>query len=480
MDVELEDLTKSHVPELPTTSAANEIDEWDFLAARPLSDSYETSFRNHTVFIDSVDWRNLRLLQFQIVLAFFIFIVFGLSDQTIGTIIPKLQEHYHINDVHTAIIFLALTFGYFSMAFMSGFLSANLGFQGVGVLGAMCMVLAYLVISLAPPFWLYVLCYVFSGFGFGSLDAAMNGWMGGLVDSNQLLGILHGCYGIGCTISPPVITRLMTRKNNPWAWNDYYLVLSVCSAIGLLLVSFSFKYETPAKYAFSIQLNQARKRSKESDEIEDDHLEDDSESATLAQSLSSSKVWAFSLIMFFYVGAEVAFGEWLVTFLTRIRHVSYKMSSYMATTFWLGLTGGRIGLGFITAHYFRNELNANWVYIGLLAVGYVVYCAIAFTPMVFLQFVVVFLTGVFVGPIFPTTITSSIRILPARFHASAVGFICAFGGGGGAAIPTLIGFVAEKSDLGLALFPFIITAVFIILAIAWLVIRLRYTQRHSL
>ena len=62
-------------------------------------------------------------------------------------------------------------------------------------------------------------------------------------------------------------------------------------------------------------------------------------------------------------------------------------------------------------------------------------------------------TGIAIGPIFPTTIVSLVNILPAKYQTSGIGFICAFGGGGGAGIPFLIGLL-ESSEVGLRTYPF--------------------------
>lgn len=473
MDIELDEL---HVPFLDTPPPTGV--DFEKLARGSVRDSYVVDFHGHPVAVQSADWRDSTLLRLQIAAGFLDFVLFGLAEQTLGTTIPRLQAHYQVDDLLTGVVFLAATLGYFTMALATDVLHRTLGVRGVGLLGTLSMTLAYMTISFRPPFAVFVACYFLSGVGFGSLDASLNGWMGGLVDLNQLLGILHGCYGIGCMISPPLITRLLERKANPWHWNDYYLVLSCCAALCLVFSALVFRQETAAKYAFSTLLKEARRKAadgandaEDTDDAAKDAASEDS--APLRDALRLRLVWFFAAIMFVYVGGEVAFGAWLVTFLTRIKRLPYKLSSYMATLFWLGLTAGRICLGFVTAHYFANELSANWVYIALSLAFNVLFCLFAFTNATALLFVIVFFAGLVVGPIFPTTIVASISVLPVKYHATGVGFICAFGGGGGAAVPFLIGLIAETSTLGLKFYPFIITAMYVLLLAAWLVLKVR-------
>lgn len=58
--------------------------------------------------------------------------------------------------------------------------------------------------------------------------------------------------------------------------------------------------------------------------------------------------WLCALFLFFYVGVEVALGGWIVTFMITVRKGGAFASGMTATGFWLGLTIGRVVLGFVT------------------------------------------------------------------------------------------------------------------------------------
>ena len=96
---------------------------------------------------------------------------------------------------------------------------------------------------------------------------------------------------------------------------------------------------------------------------EEEEDDDDHHSTSVRKPYLQHWYGHFALILFIYVGGEAAFAAWLVTFLLRIKNLDYKTASYMATTFWSGVTIGRIGLGFVTAHFFSSELWANLIYI---------------------------------------------------------------------------------------------------------------------
>ncbi|KAF6071868.1 Major Facilitator Superfamily protein [Candida albicans] len=445
----------------------------------PTSQETTTSkYEGEILTIDSTNWRNSRLLKLQILVSFAVFILFGLAEQTVGTIIPKLQHDYAINDIQISFIFFCSVSGYLLTAMINSITHEYLGIRGVTVLGSTSMALSYLIVSHKPPFVIFLMCYFMSGVGFGTLDASINTWMGNLVDSNQLLGIVHGCYGIGSLISPSLISYLLSKSNHPWKWQNYYVILSVVAGFCLVSLILTFKYETPKKYKYISELRhqqqkeqgQTQKDATVEDNQEDGEEEeddDDHHSTSVRKTLSSTLVWSFALILFIYVGGEAAFAAWLVTFLLRIKNLDYKTASYMATTFWSGVTIGRIGLGFVTAHFFSSELWANLIYI------------LTSTLLVIVLFLVVLVTGVAIGPIFPTTIVSSVNILPAKYQTSGIGFICAFGGGGGAGIPFLIGLLAESSEVGLRTYPLIISLMFGILLGVWILVMQKYSSKYK-
>lgn len=111
----------------------------------------------------------------------------------------------------------------------------------------------------------------------------------------------------------------------------------------------------------------------------------------------------------------------------QVRHGEPFSSGMTATGFWLGLTIGRVSLGFVTPRI--GERLAVSVYL-LVAVG----CELVFwlVPQFVVSAVAVSLVGFFIGPIFPSTIIVVTKLLPSEMHVAAIGFSAAIGGGGAA------------------------------------------------
>ena len=62
----------------------------------------------------------------------------------------------------------------------------------------------------------------------------------------------------------------------------------------------------------------------------------------------SRVTWLCALFLLGYVGVEVALGGWIVKFMLEVRHGGDFASGMVATGFWMGITIGRVILGFVT------------------------------------------------------------------------------------------------------------------------------------
>lgn len=58
--------------------------------------------------------------------------------------------------------------------------------------------------------------------------------------------------------------------------------------------------------------------------------------------------WVAAAFLICYVGVEVALGGWIVEFMNRVRHGDDFSAGMPAVGFWLGITVGRVVLGFVS------------------------------------------------------------------------------------------------------------------------------------
>ena len=118
---------------------------------------------------------------------------------------------------------------------------------------------------------------------------------------------------------------------------------------------------------------------------------------------------------------------WVVVFMMQARGGQPFQSGLVPTGFWLGITIGRVTLGFVTARL--GERLAIAIYL-LIAIGLQI--VFWLVPAFIVSAIAISFIGFFIGPLFPGAIVIATKLLPKHLHTSSIGFSTALGGGGAA------------------------------------------------
>lgn len=356
----------------------------------------------------------------------------------------QIQSHYSVNYTTVATLFALPVLGYLIAALSNNWLHYTFGQRGIAFFGPLFRLIGYVPMALHPPFPVLPCVLIFAGLGNGVEDSAYNAWVGHMYRSNELLGLLHGSYGLGATISPLISTAMIVKEGLPW-YTFFYVM------IGLVVVEFlvgvvAFWDATSAEHRKRFPIDQG----------DDDHT---STRAVLKKPIT----WLVSVFLIGYVGAEVSLGGWIVTFMLRVRHATPFMAGLTVTLFWLGITLGRVVLGFITERV--GEKLAITIYLGLSIGLEVLYWLV---PNFVASAIFVTLLGFFLGPLFPASIVAMTKLLPVKSHISAIGFAASFGSGGAAVLPFVVGLIAESK--GVEVLQPIVLAIFVFIMLVWLML----------
>ncbi|KAJ5098745.1 hypothetical protein N7532_005746 [Penicillium argentinense] len=412
------------------------VDVEDIESTHTLSDSDELTPPLHAVSI-SPRWNETKTMIWRVTATCWCALVMGANDAAYGAIISsvrafscrpeksilnKLQLELYYQKSYTVIslVFLSPFAGYVISAVLSYTVHQYLGRRGIAFIGPSCHLIAFAIISIHPPFPVLVVLYILVGLGSGFQNAAWNVWIGNMANSSEVLGFLHGFYGVGATVSPLVATSLISKAG--WPWYSFYYLMAGGAAIELVYAASAFWTETGAKYRQESEGTTTR-------------------GGALYQtrlSLTFKVTWIIAAFLFLYGGTEVAIGGWIVVFMTNIRHGSAFASGMTETGFWLGITVGRFVLGFVSPRIGEK-----------MAIAIYILCAIALelifwlVPEFIVSAVAVSFVGFFLGTIFPGVVVVATRLLPKHLHVAAIGFAAAFSMGGGAVFPFMIGAIAQ-------------------------------------
>jgi fucose permease len=143
----------------------------------------------------------------------------------------------------------------------------------------------------------------------------------------------------------------------------------------------------------------------------------------------------------------------------RVRHGGEFASGLVVTGFWLGLTFGRVVLGFVT-----GRLGEKAAIVGYLVISMGLELCFWLVPDFVASAVFAGWLGFFLGPLFPAAIVVATKLLPSRLHVSAIGFAAAFGGGGAALLPFAVGAISQAKGVQV-LEPIVLALLVLILAL---------------
>jgi fucose permease len=159
--------------------------------------------------------------------AMYSFIILGLFTSSLGVMLPHLESYYHLTDIHVSLIFLVGPIGYIVAAQSTDLVHRRFGQRGIASVGPLFHLVAAVIISTHPSFWMVLMGCAIVTFGTGLLDASWCAWAGGMGErANTVSGMLHGSFSVGAAVGPSLAGALMGTGNRPW-WNWYYLLVGL-------------------------------------------------------------------------------------------------------------------------------------------------------------------------------------------------------------------------------------------------------------
>ena len=269
----------------------------------------------------------------------------------------------------------------------------------------------------------------------------MNRYIGVLDRANEILGLLHGMYGLGAVLSPVIATSMLAHG---YQWYEFYYVLVGLAAGAVVFSGAAFWGDTAKAYQIANGSHGTGKKG-----------------GRTRESLKHKVTWLIALFLWIYVGAEVSLGGWIVTFMIKARDGSPFDSGMVSAGFWIGLTVGRFTLGWVTGRFGEKRMVSIYL---LLSIG--LELVFWLVPQFYVSAVSVALLGFFIGPLFPSAMVVETRLLPQRLHVSAVGFATAVGGSGAAIFPFAVGAIAGRA--GVQTLQPIVLALFVAQLALWL------------
>jgi fucose permease len=367
-----------------------------------------------------------------ITVAFLSFIVMGFNAGLMGVAWPSIRTSFGVSLDSIGTLMVLGTAVSLAVSFNSGPMIARIGMGPLLMVSCIIGGFGLLGFSLAPAWWVVILFSMMASTGATMLNTGINTYLATNVSAG-LMNWLHACFGLGAIISPAMMTAILNRGYS-WRWGYGIIVLSywvLAAGFGLAAKRW------PASEGASTGANP-------------DSATAPSTGVRSQDTLKLPAVW-FSLALFFtFTGMEGAAGQWPYTLFTEGRGIDPAVAGFWASVFWASVTVGRIFFGIVVGRVGAVPL-IRMCMAGSVCGAALIWWGISDT----LSFLGLALIGFSTSPLFPVLTSNTPERLGSGHAANAIGFQMTAVRLGLAAIPALMGVLAEAFGLetiGLCLF----------------------------
>ncbi len=259
------------------------------------------------------------------------------------------------------------------------------------------------------------------------MDAGLNTYLAAEYNEGQMQW-LHASFGIGATLSPLIMTASLTLFAS---WRPaYVLVGALMAAMAVCFVFTLPSWKRPKQQSSASATHDGSELG-----LMDYHT-------SLWHTLLRLVTWVSILLFLLYTGAEYTLGSWTYTVFTEGRGVSPQLAGLWAGGFWATFTVGRILAGL-----YAHRLRLDTMMYGALVLALVGAILFWWNPIALVGVAGVFIVGFAMAPIFPGLVSSTSQRVGQRHAGNTIGIQMSAAGLGGALLPSLAGFLAERISL---------------------------------
>ena len=373
------------------------------------------------------------MLIFSAILATFIY---GMIAAMLGTILPELSDRFQLTPRQNGTIALAQALGLIVASLAVGPLLDDEGKKAGLILGLAFISLALFVLPRSPGFRSIVVLLFFLGVGGGIVVTGANALISDVGEAHRAttLNMVNLFFGLGGLATPFVSAHLFKR-------NWVRLCYSVACLTVITLAVQAVTHMPPPAGAGRFIL------------------------ADAGPVLGRPLLFLLGLFLFLYITCEVGVWNWLTRHLIAQGIPESSALNILSLGFALGLLIGRVGVAPILIH------------VSAIAVLLVASIAMAVTTFLMLRtnrtvpaFVLVFLAGLAMAPVFPTTLAVVGDAFP-RMTGTAIGIVITCGWTGLAVSSRLIGTIAGGDPRRLRNALLVIPGAAVLMVVLSLVIR---------
>lgn len=381
--------------------------------------------------------RDLRIL----LLTFMAFIILGMNAGLLGVAVPSIRGEFGLPLDAASLPLIVTQITYTLSSFASGPLIFRMGYGRYFLLGGALGMLGIFSYVIAPQWLLVLLAGLITGMGSGLIDAGMNNYVA-THHGARAMNWLHACFGIGISLSPLIMTAVLS---NELSWRAGYGIVGGLNVVFVLLLVLALGSWKRVPHITAV-----------------DHNPLDGKAAqrpSLARTLALPAVWISLAWFTIYVGIEATPGQWAYSFFTESRGVETTLAGILASLYWTSFTVGRVIFSLIILRI-QNTTRLLRLCMFLAALG----AGLWWLRIDIVSFAGLLLLGFAQAPMFAIFISNTSRYVGREHAQNAIGIQVGGVGIGAALVPGLAGVLAERTSLEI-LAPMLLVACLIMIGL---------------
>lgn len=355
-------------------------------------------------------------VSFLMLATFLAFVSIGFPDAVLGVAWPSIRGAFDRQLPDVGFILFASGSGYFLSGILAGKAIERLGIGRLLAVSTAFVATGLFGYATTPTFWLLLFAGILIGLGSGAVDTGLNFYASEHF-SVTVMNWLHAFFGIGAMLGPFIMAAVFAAGGG---WRaGYFVVASAIATLAIVFILIADRWDDGVHHA-----DQSTDRR-----------------ASVHQVLRMPLVWLHIVIFHVMCGVEASAGLWTATMMLGRFDSSEREAGLWAGVFWGAMAAGRL----VLAPLARDLNPARLVQLGTIGVLAGALLMIPAQKTLFQAGLL--LLGLAMAPLFPTLMSLTPVRLGSRVALHAIGFQVSAATLGIVTIPTVAGFVAERTNL---------------------------------
>jgi len=337
--------------------------------------------------------RNLAVIKW---LTFLMFMMFAMTTDAVGVIIPQVIKDFHLNMTVAGAFQYATMSGIAFAGFFLGYLADKLGRKKAIILGLVLFALNAYLFAVGSSFLFFLALLLISGTAIGIFKTGALALIGDITRSTTehtaTMNTVEGFFAVGAIIGPATVAHFLAIGAS-WKWL-YVIAGTIC--VVLIVTASSVTYPQSTRSVESVDLKR-----------------------TMAM-MRNTHALGFSGVIFLYVAVESAVYVWMPTLLSAYRGSATFVAAYAISIFFVLRAAGRFLGSWMLA-------RLNWAAVVALSSLAILACfVLSMVGGISIAVFLLPLSGLFMSVLYPTINSKGISCFRKAEHGAIAGVILFF------------------------------------------------------